>query len=803
MEFNMKKNLVILVADYPNPHGEPFLENELMIISKDFNHIYIISKNKSTHNNENKNNNNNNLFLPPNADVLQLDLTKKNLLLRFKHLFSWYFIYELFLARFKHKSKLSISLIKLVLYYLERSKLISKEIQDKIKVNEITVENTIFYSYWCDEGALALAHLKRRKKINDFVTRLHGWDVYFERHLQKFLPYREVIFNYAKFILPISNDARKYLLDKHMSVHPEKIITMRLGVQSITRVNRTKKDNSELHILTISHINKVKRIDRLIDALQQIDDINIVWHHIGWGNPDFEKQIKNELTDKLSTKENISVIFHGEFSKEEVITFLEQSRVDVLVNCSENEGIPVSIMEAFAVGIPAIAFNIGGIPEIIEHAKNGFLLDDTQGNHANQLGLAFKHFYHMSTEEYLNYSNSAHLTWKEKYNKIKNYQFLSSILSEECISPTNKQNCIQCLVDSELYPSIVIDKYGVCNVCRIVEKKNDALKQLSEDNHIVDLIASVKSCKVGKYDCIIGISGGVDSAYLALKAREWGLNPLLVHIDNGWNSELAVFNIQTLIKELNYDLYTVVINWKELRDVVRSFFKASVIDIDWANEMCAQAALYKVCNKFGLKYILTGHQIATEGWMPDNIVHYKLDLINFKAIHRKFGEKKLKTYPTIGFMKTYYYERIKKIQYVSPLDYIPYNKEEVKKELIEKFGWRDYGQKHFESIFTRFYQAYILPKKFKVDKRRFHYSASILSGQMTKEDASSILSSNEYIDSGQVNEDMEFIIKKLGFTSEEFQTILNMPPKSHSDYPSILNFRNKLKKVKDVLRNTW
>ena len=801
MEFNVKKNLVILVADYPNPHGEPFLENELMIISKDFNHIYIISKNNSTRKDVNKKNDN--LFLPPNADVLQLDLTKQNLLLKLKYLFSWHFLYELLLARFKHKSVLSFSLIKLVLYYSDQSYFIAREIQKKIKVNEITVENTIFYSYWCDELALALAHLKRRKKINEYVTRLHGWDVYFERHLQKFLPYREVIFNYAKFILPISNDARKYLLDKHMSVHPEKIITMRLGVQSITRVNRTKKDNSALHILTISHINKVKRLDRLIDALQKVDDIKLVWHHIGWGNLDFEKQIKNELTDKLSTKENISVIFHGEFSKEQVITFLEQSRVDVLVNCSENEGIPVSIMEAFAAGIPAIAFNIGGIPEIIEHAKNGFLLDDTQGNHANQLVLAFKHFYHMSTEEYLNFSNSAHLTWKEKYNKIKNYQFLSSVLSEECISSPNKQNCIQFLVDSELYPSIVIDKYGVCNVCRIVEKKNDALKQLSEDNHIVDLIASVKSQKAGKYDCIIGISGGVDSAYLALKAREWGLKPLLVHIDNGWNSELAVFNIQTLIKELNYDLYTVVINWKELRDVVRSFFKASVIDIDWANEMCAQAALYQVCNKFGLKYILTGHQIATEGWMPDNIVHYKLDLINFKAIQRKFGEKKLKTYPTIGFMKTYYYKRIKKIQYVSPLDYIPYNKEEVKKELIEKFGWRDYGQKHFESIFTRFYQAYILPKKFKVDKRRFHYSASILSGQMTKEDASSILSSNEYIDSGQVNEDMEFIIKKLGFTSEEFQTILNMPPKSHSDYPSILNFRNKLKKVKDVLRNTW
>ncbi len=801
MEFNVKKNLVILVADYPSPHGEPFLENELMIISKDFNHIYIISKKNSTHKDETKKNDN--LFLPPNADVLQLDLTKQNLLLKLKHIFSWHFLYESLLARFKHKSVLSFSLIKLVLYYSDQSYLIAREIQKKIDQKKITVENTVFYSYWCDEGALALAHLKRRKKINEYVTRLHGWDVYFERHLQKFLPFREVIFNYASFILPISNDARKYLLDKHMSVHPEKIITTRLGVQSIGSMYRNKKDNSALHLLTISHINQVKRLDRVIDALEKIQDIKLVWHHIGWGFSDFEKKIKHAVYNKLSTKENIQVIFHGEFSKEQIITFLEHTRVDVLVNCSENEGIPVSIMEGFAAGIPAIAFNIGGIPEIIEHGKNGFLLDDLQGAHANQLGLAFKHFYTMPLDEYLIYSQNAQETWQDKYNKITNYQLLSSLLRGETTSNPIKLCCNQCLIDSELYPSIILDKFGVCNVCRIVEKKNDTLNQLSASNHIETLIASVKSRKVGKYDCIIGISGGVDSAYLALKAREWGLNPLLVHIDNGWNSELAVFNIQTLIKELNYDLYTVVINWKELRDVVKSFFKASVIDIDWANEMCAQAALYEVCNKFGLKYILTGHQIATEGWMPDNIVHYKLDLINFKAIHRKFGEKKLKTYPTIGFMKTYYYERIKKIQYVSPLDYIPYNKEEVKKELIEKFGWRDYGQKHFESIFTRFYQAYVLPKKFKVDKRRFHYSASILSGQMTKEVASSILASNDYITSGQVNEDMEFIIKKLGFTSEQFQTILKSPPKSHFDYPSLLNFRKKLKKVKDVLRNTW
>ncbi len=797
----MKKNLVILVSDYPNPHGEPFLENELKVIADDFDKIFLVSRLYINNSKNKKTENNSELFLPDNSVLLPLVYAKSNIYSKFKFLLFFKFYFELFLAFFKHKTNISFSIVKLVLYYLQSSKLIEDSLKQIIKENKINSSDTIFYSYWCDEGAFALANLKKKQKINDFVTRLHGWDVYFERHEQRFLPFREVIFNYASLILPISNDARKYILDKKMSVHPEKIITSRLGVGNLNQLNRNLKNNNEIHLLTISHINRVKRLDRLVDSLELITDFNVVWHHIGWGHPDVEDSFKKHTSNKLNDKKNINLIFHGEFSKEQVILFLENNRVDLLINCSENEGIPVSIMEAFSAGIPAVAFNIGGIPEIISNGKSGVLLKDELANHANQLAEAITFFYNMPIEKYVDFSKNAKKEWETKFNKNSNYSQLSTLL-------LNKQNihilsCKQCLIDSELYPSIVIDKFGVCNVCRIVEKKNENLKVLSSSNHIEDLLTTIKSSKSGKYDCIIGISGGVDSAYLALKAREWGLNPLLVHIDNGWNSELAVFNIQTLIKELNYDLYTVVINWKELRDVVRSFFKASVIDIDWANEMCAQAALYEVCNKFGLKFILTGHQIATEGWMPDNIVHYKLDLINFRAIHKRFGERKLKTYPTIGFLKTYYYERIKKIQYVSPLDYIPYNKEEVKKELIEKFGWRDYGQKHFESIFTRFYQAYLLPKKFKVDKRRFHYSASILSGQMSKEEALSILKSNEYIDSGQIFEDMEFIMKKLGFTKEEFELILKEEPKSHFDYPSLLNFRKKLKKFKDVVYNTW
>ena len=205
--------------------------------------------------------------------------------------------------------------------------------------------------------------------------------------------------------------------------------------------------------------------------------------------------------------------------------------------------------------------------------------------------------------------------------------------------------------------------------------------------------------------------------------------------------------------------------------------------------------------KFKLKYVLTGHQMSTEGWMTDNVVHYKLDLINFKAIHKRFGEVKLKTYPTIGFIKTYYYEKILDVKFYYPLDYIEYNKEKVKQELAVNYGWKDYGQKHFENIFTRFYQGYLLIKKFEIDKRKFHYSSSILSGQLSKEEAKKMISSNEYIESGKMKEDKNYICKKLGFSEIEFDSIINSAPKNHTDYPSVINILNKLKKIKHVIQN--
>lgn len=800
------KTLVIFVADYPSGNGEPFLEEELKVLEQNFEKIYLLQ----TLINNGPATNKDNFYTPKNATVInlysvvdKLSFFKKIILfLQFR------FIYEFALARFKHKVPFSIGLIKQIFYYWPRAHEGKKGIENFINSRQINLNETTFYSYWCDEHAIALAIMKRKISTLNFVTRLHGWDLYFERHRIPFLPFREFIFNKASKILSISNDGRKYILDKKLSILSNKIITSRLGVSDLL-INVSYRSEADLpvnkkvlHILSLSSVIPVKRLDKLINALKQISSFDIHWHHIGNGTELYESVIKQLAEHELNRRTNISYTFHGYYSKAQVLDFLQNVPIDVIINCSDSEGIPVSIMEAMSAGIPAIAYDVGGIPGILINEETGILLKSNGKNEKNkveELKNAIEKFYHFPVETRLKFSKNAKSMWNENYNALKNYEMVSNILgAREFKAPIIY--CKQCLIGSDVYPDISINKYGICDVCGIIQSKTKKIEEERISGYLPALLNEIRSNKGNKkYDCILGISGGVDSAYLAVKAKEYGLNPLLVHIDNGWNSETAVKNLKILIEQLGFDLYTVVIDWNEIKDLVRSFFKAGVIDIDWANEMCFQAALYQVAFKFRTKYILIGHQVATEGWMPDNVVHYKLDLINFKYIHKKFGDRKLKMYPMQGFLKNYFYETILGIKYYFPLDYIDYNKDAVKKELIEKYGWRDYGQKHFENIFTRFYQGYILPVKFKIDKRRFHYSSLILSGQLTKQEAQDLINSNAYIDSLQMLEDKEYVIKKLEFSKEEFEQILKNPPKKHTDYPSIINIVKKARVFKRKL----
>jgi N-acetyl sugar amidotransferase len=287
-----------------------------------------------------------------------------------------------------------------------------------------------------------------------------------------------------------------------------------------------------------------------------------------------------------------------------------------------------------------------------------------------------------------------------------------------------------------------------------------------------------------EYDCIVGVSGGVDSTYAAYKSVQLGLRPLAVHFDSGWNSELAVNNIENIVKKLDIDLYTIVADWPEMQDLQLAYFKASVSNCDIPQDHAFLGALYNVAVERKIKYIISGGNNATEFILPRTWGYNASDLRNLKAIHRRFGTVKLKRYPTCSFFKRYiYYTFVKNIKVIRILDYLPYNKQEAKKIIIEKLGWRDYGGKHYESIFTKFFQAYYLPKKFGFDKRRAHLSSLIVSGQMTRENA---LREMEEPPSPpeKFKEDKEYVAKKLGITVEEFERILNTPIRSYKDFPS-------------------
>jgi N-acetyl sugar amidotransferase len=331
-------------------------------------------------------------------------------------------------------------------------------------------------------------------------------------------------------------------------------------------------------------------------------------------------------------------------------------------------------------------------------------------------------------------------------------------------------------------PDLVLDENGICNHCHNYDKAIAKLpKGEAAKKHFAETINSIKKSGIGKkYDCLIGISGGVDSTYLAYLAKQEGLNALLVHCDNGWNTELSVKNIENICSKTGYDLYTLVIDWEEFKDIQLSFFKAGVIDIELVYDYAFIATIYKAALKYGINYVLTGHNLVTEGtYLPKSWRHNKLDFINVKAIHKIHGKIRFKTFPHISFIRQRLVDRKLKYEYL--LNYTDYNKDAVKELIKTKMDWKDYGGKHYENIFTRFYQGYILKEKFKIDKRQFHLSVLIQSGQITKEEALRQYALPAY-DPLQLKEDKEYVMKKLGFDESSFDLYMKSPIKQHSDY---------------------
>lgn len=362
--------------------------------------------------------------------------------------------------------------------------------------------------------------------------------------------------------------------------------------------------------------------------------------------------------------------------------------------------------------------------------------------------------------------------------------------------------CKKCILSSVDDPNLKLDNNGVCNHCHaydenILKHYYGNEEELSSFHGIIKKIK--EECKTKKYDVLIGLSGGVDSSYMAYLCVQHNLRALVFHLDNGWNSELSVVNIKNILKKTGFDLYTYVINWNEFRDLQRSYFRANVVDIEALTDHAISSVMLDTAVRNNIKYVLSGSSITTEGRLPEHWVHNKSDAMNIKDIQRRFGTLPIKTFPIKGMVKR---RRLKKkhgIKIINILDYIPYDKPKAKEIIIEQFKWRDYGGKHYESVFTRFYQAYILPKKFNIDKRKSHYSTLICAGQMTREEALSEMQKPTYTTPFLERADKEYVIKKLGFTVSEFDEYMSTARIEHTHYRSSQKFLNMMSIIKRTL----
>lgn len=335
-------------------------------------------------------------------------------------------------------------------------------------------------------------------------------------------------------------------------------------------------------------------------------------------------------------------------------------------------------------------------------------------------------------------------------------------------------------------PEIVFDEKGVCNFCKDYDvlATKTVLRPLEiRMKELNDAVLKIKELgKDSKYDCLIGLSGGVDSSYICLWAKQVGLRPLIVHFDNGWNSELAVKNIENIIGKLGFDLHTHVIPWEEFKDLQLAYLKASVIDIEVPTDQLIFASLFEIAKKYKIKSVVNGLNIVTEAILPRSWVYMdKLDIVNLSNIHKQFGTIPLKNFPKLGLTKQYVNRILYKMNSVAPLNLLDYDKNKVKEILMKELDWRDYGGKHYESVFTRFYQGYILPKKFGVDKRKAHLATMVASRLITREEALRELSQPTYDEKLQL-EDLDYVIKKFGLTKEEFDELMRRPAVPHEKY---------------------
>lgn len=355
---------------------------------------------------------------------------------------------------------------------------------------------------------------------------------------------------------------------------------------------------------------------------------------------------------------------------------------------------------------------------------------------------------------------------------------------------STQQVCTRCVMDS-FAADITFDGDGQCHYCTgmlanlVALRPADAQARAARERSLQSFVERVRSEGRGKrYDCIVGVSGGADSAYALYTAMQHGLRPLAVHMDNGWNSELAVNNIENLVRKLGVDLYTHVVDWREYRALQQAFFDADVIDVELLYDNAMLAVNYQLAQRYRTRWILSGSNTTTEGMrVPRNFNWNKFDRRNILDIARRDGVR-VRSLPTISVLGYVWHRLVRSRRWVPFLDYVDYDKQRCIELLVREIGYRPYPYKHYESIFTRFYQGYLLPAKFGVDKRRLHLSSLICSGQMTREDALAHLERSPYPDPDDLQIDIEYFLKKMGWTQADLDAYVARPERPHDAFAS-------------------
>lgn len=347
------------------------------------------------------------------------------------------------------------------------------------------------------------------------------------------------------------------------------------------------------------------------------------------------------------------------------------------------------------------------------------------------------------------------------------------------------EQCTRCVMDTS-DPAITFDDAGRCSHCtdyltRIVNMTYRASESDRKLDEIVDRIG--RAGKGKQYDCVIGVSGGVDSSYVAYEATRRGLRCLAVHMDNGWDSDIAVRNVKSLASTLGMDYQSHVLDWGEFKDLQLAFLKASVPEIETPTDIAIPAVLHRAAAENGVRFVISGGNYATEGILPSSWHYDAKDVRFLRAIHRRYGQTKLKTFPTFGFPTETYYKVVRRVRIIYLLNHVPYAKQTAIDVLATEVGWRPYGGKHHESTITRFVQSFVLPEKFGIDYRRATLSTQICAGEITREQALVVLEDPPY-ESAAIATEKEYIAKKFGLTVADLDDILDRAPRTYADYPN-------------------